>query len=327
MMRLALQVPNFTYPDVEVGDLFETVAEVATAAEASGFDTLLVMDHFYQLPMLGSPDQPMFEAYTLLSALAARTSSIQLGTLVTGVTYRNPAFLAKVVTNLDVISRGRAMLGIGAAWFDMEHDAFGYDFPPVSDRFEMLEEAIQITQAMFADERPTFEGKHFQVRDIINNPKPIRAKIPLMVGGAGEKKTLRIAAQYADHSNLTCGLDEVPHKLDVLAGHLAEVGRERSEIGVSALNFLIAGDTDDEAFASRDELVRGLGMEWDTLDDGTREMLGHRMLVGGPDSIGEQVQERILGQGLDAVVVNIPTGGHLPEVVARSGEILTKALS
>ncbi|HEY5698845.1 MAG TPA: LLM class F420-dependent oxidoreductase [Acidimicrobiales bacterium] len=327
MMRLALQVPNFTYPDVEVGDLFETVAEVATAAEASGFDTLLVMDHFYQLPMLGSPDQPMFEAYTLLSALAARTSSIQLGTLVTGVTYRNPAFLAKVVTNLDVISRGRAMLGIGAAWFDMEHDAFGYDFPPVSDRFEMLEEAIQITQAMFADERPTFEGKHFQVRDIINNPKPIRAKIPLMVGGAGEKKTLRIAARYADHSNLTCGLDEVPHKLDVLAGHLAEVGRERSEIGVSALNFLIAGDTDDEAFASRDELVRGLGMEWDTLDDGTREMLGHRMLVGGPDSIGEQVQERILGQGLDAVVVNIPTGGHLPEVVARSGEILTKALS
>ena len=171
MMRLALQVPNFTYPDVEVGDLFETVAEVATAAEASGFDTLLVMDHFYQLPMLGSPDQPMFEAYTLLSALAARTSSIQLGTLVTGVTYRNPAFLAKVVTNLDVISRGRAMLGIGAAWFDMEHDAFGYDFPPVSDRFEMLEEAIQITQAMFADERPTFEGKHFQVRGHHQQPE------------------------------------------------------------------------------------------------------------------------------------------------------------
>ncbi|HEY8058366.1 MAG TPA: LLM class flavin-dependent oxidoreductase, partial [Acidimicrobiales bacterium] len=180
MMRLALQIPNFTYPDVEDGDLFEAVADVASAAEASGFDTVLVMDHFYQLPMLGSPDQPMFEAYTLLSALAARTSYIQLGTLVTGVTYRNPAFLAKVVTNLDVISRGRAILGIGAAWFDTEHDAFGYDFPSVPDRFEMLEEAIQITQAMFADERPTFEGKHFQVREIINNPMPIRSKIPLM---------------------------------------------------------------------------------------------------------------------------------------------------
>ena len=245
----------------------------------------------------------------------------------TGVTYRNPAFLAKVVTNLDVISRGRAMLGIGAAWFDMEHDAFGYDFPPVSDRFEMLEEAIQITQAMFADERPTFEGKHFQVHGVHQQPEADPRQGPPDGRRGGQKKTLRIAAQYADHSNLTCGLDEVPHKLDVLAGHLADAGRERSEIGVSALNFLIAGDTDAEAFASRDELVRGLGMEWDTLDDATREMLGHRMLVGGPDSIGEQVQERILGQGLDAVVVNIPTGGHLPEVVARSGEILTKALS
>ena len=326
-MRLALQVPNFTYPDVAPEDLFETIATVATTAEASGFDTLLVMDHFYQLPMLGSPDQPMFEAYTLLSALAARTSSIQLGTLVTGVTYRNPAYLAKVVSALDVISKGRAMLGIGAAWFDTEHDALGFDFPPVSERFEMLEEAIQITQAMFEDRRPTFEGKHFRVTNAINNPKPIREHVPLMVGGSGEKKTLRIAADYADLANFTCGLDEVPRKLDVLTAHLANAGRERADIGTSTLTFLITGDSDDDAFDTRKELVRGLGMEWDDLDDDTRTMLGNRMLVGGPDTIGELVQERILGQGLDAVTVNIPADGHRPEVVARAGEVLTKALS
>jgi F420-dependent oxidoreductase-like protein len=286
-----------------------------------------VMDHFYQLPMLGSPDQPMFEAYTLLSAIAARTSTIELGTLVTGVTYRNPAYLAKVVTALDVISKGRAMLGIGAAWFDTEHDALGFEFPPVSQRFEMLEEAIHITQAMFEDTRPTFEGKHFSVRDAINNPKPIRDHVPLMVGGQGEKKTLRIAADYADLANFTCGLDEVPHKLDVLDGHLANAGRDRSQIGTSVLSFLITGESDDAAFATRNELIRGMGMEWDDLDEDTRTMLGNRMLVGGPDTIGELVEEKIIGQGLDAVTVNIPSGGHLPEVVALAGEVLSKAMS
>jgi F420-dependent oxidoreductase-like protein len=326
-MRLALQIPNFTYPDVEPEDLFETVATIATTAETSGFDTVLVMDHFYQLPMLGSPDQPMFEAYTLLSALAARTSTVELGTLVTGVTYRNPAYLAKVVTALDVISKGRALLGIGAAWFDTEHDSLGFEFPPVSQRFEMLEEAIHITQAMFDDARPTFAGKHFQVTNAINNPRPIRDHVPLMIGGQGEKKTLRIAADYADLANFTCGLDEVPRKLDVLSGHLANAGRDRADIGTSVLSFLITGETDDEAFATRAELVRGMGMEWDDLDDDTRTMLGNRMLVGGPDTIGELVQDRILGQGLDAVTVNIPADGHRPEVVARAGEVLSKAMS
>jgi F420-dependent oxidoreductase-like protein len=326
-MRLALQIPNFTYPDVAPEDLFETVATIATTAEESGFDTVLVMDHFYQLPGLGTPDDPMFEAYTLLGAIAARTERVQLGTLVTGVTYRNPAFLAKVVSALDVISRGRAILGIGAAWFDTEHDALGFEFPPVSQRFEMLEEAIHITQAMFEDSRPTFEGKHFRVNGAINNPKPIRDHVPLMVGGQGEKKTLRIAADYADLVNFTSGLDEVPRKLEVLEGHLANAGRPRSDVSTSVLSFLITGETDDEAFATRNELVQGMGMSWDDLDEDTRTMLGNRMLVGGPDTIGELVQERILGQGLDAITVNIPSGGHLPEVVARAGQVLSKAMS
>src|SRR3954463_13770971 len=192
MIRAGLQIPNFTYPDVAPDELFERIAAVAVTAEESGFDTIMVMDHFYQLPMLGPTDHEMFEAYTLLGAIAARTSTAKLGTLVTGVTYRNPAILAKIVTSLDVISKGRAFLGIGAAWFDVEHEALGVDFPPVKERFERLEEAIQICQGIFRGEQPTFEGKHYRTKDVFNFPAPIRGDIPLMIGGAGEKKTLRM---------------------------------------------------------------------------------------------------------------------------------------
>src|SRR5436190_17459985 len=163
MIRAGLQIPNFTYPDTAPGELFEKVAAVAVAAEDAGADTVMVMDHFYQLPLLGPPDHEMLEAYTLLGALAARTKTVKLGTLVTGVTYRNPAILAKIVTTLDVISSGRAFLGIGAAWFDVEHEGLGVTFPPVKERFERLEEALQICRAMFRSERPTFDGTHYRV--------------------------------------------------------------------------------------------------------------------------------------------------------------------
>src|SRR5437868_2637212 len=228
MIRAGLQIPNFTYPDVAPDELFDRVADVAVAAEESGFDTIMVMDHFYQLPLLGPPELEMFESYTLLGAIAARTSTAKLGTLVTGVTYRNPAILAKTVTALDVISKGRAFLGIGAAWFEQEHEALGVDFPPVKERFERLEEALQICRAMFRSERPTIEGKHYRVKDVINSPAPITpGGPPIMIGGQGEKKTLRLMAQYADMSNFTSGIDELPRKLEVLAQHCAEVGRDR----------------------------------------------------------------------------------------------------
>ena len=147
--HLGLQIPNFTYPGVAPAQLFERVAAQAVAAEAAGFDTVFVMDHFFQLPMLGRPDQEMFEAYTLLGALAARTERVRLGTLVTGVTYREPALLAKAVTALDVISSGRALLGIGAAWFDAEHEALGFEFPPLKVRYEHLVDALEICHGMF----------------------------------------------------------------------------------------------------------------------------------------------------------------------------------
>ncbi len=183
----------------------------------------MVMDHFYQLPMLGPPELEMMECYTLLSALAQHTETARLSALVTGNTYRNPAVLAKTVTTLDVVSGGRAQLGIGAGWFELEHDSFGIEFGTFTDRFEKLEEALQIIKGMFAGEKPSLDGKWYQVSDALNSPAPV-GKIPIMIGGGGEKKTLRLVAQYADESNLICGADEIPRKLDALAGHCDDLG-------------------------------------------------------------------------------------------------------
>src|SRR4051795_11976794 len=286
MIRAGLQIPNFTYPDVAPDELFDRVADVAVAGEQAGFDTVMVMDHFYQLPLLGPTDHEMFEAYTLLGAIAARTQKVKLGTLVTGVTYRNPAILAKIVTSLDVISKGRAFLGIGAAWFDVEHEALGVDFPPVKERFERLEEALHITRAMFRGERPTFDGQHYRVKDAINSPAPITPGAPpIMIGGQGEKKTLRFMAQYAEMANFTAGFDELPHKLEVLAGHCADVGRDIDTINKAPLGSLILGNAMEEAEAKRTALLQERGMApWDQLDDSIKAMIGNRFVVGDADT-------------------------------------------
>ena len=177
-----------------------------------------------------------------------RPAPARLGALVTGNTYRNPALLAKSITALDIVSGGRAQLGIGAGWFELEHDSLGFEFGTFTDRFEKLEEALQIILPMLRDERPTLAGKHYSVTEAINQPPPV-GRIPIMIGGSGEKKTLRMVAQYADESNITSGVDEIPRKLDALAAHCERLGRDRSEITVSqALNVCIA-ETHDEAYA------------------------------------------------------------------------------
>ena len=188
-ISLGYQIPNFTYPG-GVEKLFDTVQAQALEAESSGFDTVLVMDHFYQLPGIGSPDQPMMEAYSTLAALAASTSTIKLSTLVTGNTYRNPSLLAKTVSTLDVISHGRAILGLGAGWFELEHDQLGFDFDTFTERFEKLDEALQIIHPMLRDERPEFSGKWYRVHGAMNVPR-YRESIPIMLGGQGEQKTFR----------------------------------------------------------------------------------------------------------------------------------------
>jgi F420-dependent oxidoreductase-like protein len=327
MTRLGYQIPNFTYPGVAPGELFGAVVRQAREADASGFDTVMVMDHFYQLPVLGPPEHEMFEAYTLLGGIAARTRTARLGTLVTGVTYRNPALLAKEVTALDVISRGRAYLGIGAAWFDQEHDALGFDFPPVRQRFEMLEDALRICRGMFRGERPTVDGAHFRVRDAINSPAPVQpGGPPIMIGGGGERRTLRLVAEHADMWNLNGSLADVPRKLEVLESHCADVGRDIASVNKTMLNSLILGPTMEAAEAKRDELLRSRGFDWSSLDEATRQMVGARFVVGDPDTAGERCAA-MLEAGLDGLTFNMPADAHDLEAVAAAGELLTKVLA
>ena len=238
MTKFGVQLPNFS--GFDPADLFEHVAGLATTAEEAGFDSVWVMDHFFQLPPLGGPDQPMLEAYTLLGALAARTSRVQLGTLVTGVTYRNPAILAKIVTTLDVISRGRAILGIGGAWYDVEHQGLGIDYPADRVRLDMLEEAVQVCRAMFAGDDVSFSGDHYRLDHARNLPRPVQAGGPkIMIGGGGEKRTLRLVAQYADMCNVQGDVATLARKVDVLRRHCAEVGRDPAEVRVTWMTPLI----------------------------------------------------------------------------------------
>lgn len=322
MTRLGYQIPNFTYPGGDPADIFPTVAAGARAAEQAGFDTVMVMDHFFQLPMLGNPDDPMVEAYTLLGGLAAVTETARLATLVTGNTYRNPAVLAKSVTALDLVSNGRAQLGIGAGWFELEHDAFGIPFGTFTERFEKLEEALQIILPMLRGERPSLDGKHYTVRDAINEPRPI-SRIPVMIGGSGERKTLRLVAKYADCSNLTCEPAEIPRKLDALAGHCADLDRDRSEIVVSWNRVTCIAPTTAEAEAERDAYLAMRGLDWANLPEEMRTILDQQIAVGDPDTVGERVAAW-KELGVDGITVSAPANGHLPERVALLGETLAK---
>src|SRR3974390_2446563 len=224
------------------------------------------MDHFYQLPMLGSPDQPMLEAYTALGALATATERVQLGSLVTGNTYRNPALLAKIITTLDTVSAGRAILGIGAGWFELEHDQLGYEFGTFTDRFNKLDEALQIILPMLRGERPTFSRKYYRTQEAMANPR-FRDHIPLMIGGRGEKKTIPLAARCFDHLNIIAGFDELPRKVQVVKDRCAEIGRDPSTLETSVL-----------AMAVIDENVTA-----DLIPDDFKQ----QVVFGGPEQIAD----------------------------------------
>jgi F420-dependent oxidoreductase-like protein len=325
--RLGFQIPNFSFPGVPTQGLFEQVVSIASRAEAAGFDTVFVMDHFYQLPALGAPDQPMLEAYTLLGALAARTKRARLATLVSGNTYRNPALLAKVVTTLDVISGGRALLGIGAGWFEPEHVGYGFDFPPIRERLDRLDEALSIIAPMFRGEKPTVNGRFYRAQEALNVPAPVRpGGPPILIGGSGEKRTLRLVAKYADESNLTCAPNEIPRKLEALARHCQELGRDPRAIGKSWLGSFILAPTYEQAEAARNEFLARRGMRWESLPEPVRDIVNRALVLGDPDTVGERVQREILEPGLDGIVVNLPADAHVEGSVERAAATLRKAL-
>lgn len=297
-IRLGLQIPNFSY-GTGAEQLFPTVIAQAREAESAGFDSVFVMDHFYQLPMLGSPDQPMLEAYTALGALATATERVQLGTLVTGNTYRNPTLLAKIITTLDVVSQGRAILGIGTGWFQLKHDQLGFEFGTFTDRFNRLDEALEIILPMIRGERATFEGKWYRASDAFANPR-YRDRIPLMIGGSGEKKTIPLAARHFDHLNVIAGFDELPRKLDAVRRACEEVGRDPATLETSTLTTVMI---DDNA----------------SLDQIPAEMT-QRMVVGNPDSVADQIKTKVIDAGIDSVIINLPF--YTPGIVQAAGEAL-----
>jgi F420-dependent oxidoreductase-like protein len=305
-IKLGLQIPNFSY-GTGVEQLFPTVIAQAQEAEAAGFDSVFVMDHFYQLPGLGTPDQPMLEAYTALGGLATVTNNIQLGTLVTGNTYRNPTLLAKAITTLDVASQGRAILGIGTGWFELEHDSLGYEFGTFTDRFNKLDEALQIILPMLKGERPTFEGKYYRTKEAMAEPR-FRDHIPLMIGGSGEKKTIPLAAKYFDHLNIIAGFDELPRKVAVVKDRCEEIGRDPATLETSML-----------VIALIDENVSP-----DLIPDDFKG----RAAVGGPEQVADQIKTKVLDAGVDGVILSPVTSlnGYQPGGITAVAEKLRPML-
>ncbi|WP_433612319.1 LLM class F420-dependent oxidoreductase [Prescottella agglutinans] len=319
-IRLGYQIPNFSY-STPVRDLFPTVITQAREAEAAGFDAVLVMDHFYQLPGLGEPDEPMLESYTALAGIATATESIQLSALVTGNTYRNPAMLAKTVSTLDVVSGGRAVLGIGAGWFELEHRQLGFEFGTFTDRFERLGEALQIIAPMLHGERPTFDGKWYRVENAVNEPR-IRDNLPIMLGGGGERKTFALAARYADHLNVIANAVELPRKLEALAQRCEEIGRDRSTLETSFLASVIIDEDGDKAREMQREFLLSRGVDLSALSVAERAAATDRQFVGSPDEVAEQIKTRVLDPGIDGVIVNVVVNGHQPGVVELVGRTL-----
>lgn len=302
-----LHLPSYTFSDTPPERLFDRVAGQARAAEDAGFSLVTVMDHLYQIPGVGQVTDPMLEAWSTLAALARETTRVRLGTLVTGVTYRNPALLAKTATTLDVISGGRAILGLGAAWNEEEHIGYGYEFPPVRERMDRLDEALTIIRAMFTEDQPSFEGRHYRINQVLNVPRPIQPGGPrVLVGGGGERRTLKIAAKHADLTHwFPLGLDMLRHKNDVLEGYCEAIGRDPATIERTMATPVIVAGTEGEARAFVDRLPP--------------ERRAH-VNAGTPEQMAEALRP-YLDAGFTGFTFNNPIY-RTPEAIGIAGELL-----
>ena len=264
-MRVGLQVPSFTWPGAP-GSIGPGLARIARTADEAGFASIWVMDHFFQIEIVGAAEEPMLEGYSALNFVAGVTERAKLGTLVTGVQYRHPGVLLKTATTLDVLSGGRAYLGIGAGWYERESRGLGVPFPPTAERFERLEETLRIAHQMWSGETGPFEGEHYRLEEPMNNPPPLsNPRPPIMVGGMGEQKTLRLVARYADACNLFAygGPDLIRHKLGVLERHCEEAGRDYEEIERTSLGtvHLAPGEMDTEDVIGTCRELAGAGIQ------------------------------------------------------------------
>jgi F420-dependent oxidoreductase-like protein len=309
-IQLDLHLPNFNFPGVGPEEVFDKLVDIATTAERAGFSAVTVMDHYHQIAAVGPPQNWMFEGNTMLAGIAARTQTIALGLLVGGVMYRNPAQHAKITTTLDIVSCGRAFHGIGAAWFQGEHDAYGFSFPPLKERFERLEDHLRIARAMFTQEDATVACEHHPVSGAYNNPKPVRGDIPIVIGGSGERKTLRMVAQYGDGCNFFGDSARAAHLLGVLQDHCDRLGRDPGEITKTSMAVIAIAETEDAVKAKLDAM-RSAGVPAERIAGAT---------AGTP----EQVLERAHAYrevGIEGLTISMPDVHDL-EAVALAGETL-----
>ena len=290
-MKIGLQIPDFTRPEGP-STLGPALRDVARTADDAGFDFIAVMDHFFQIGVIGPPEREMLEAYTTLGYLAACTSRATLVTLVTGVVYRHPGILAKIVTTLDVLSGGRAWLGIGAAWNEEESRGLGIPFPPVAERFERLEETLQICLQMWRGDEKPYQGKHYQLERPLNSPQALsKPHPPIMIGGSGEKKTLRFVAKYAQACNLFPGPD-LARKLDVLRAHCDAEGRDYDEIEKTCYFSFDTGEKGEKAAEMVDQLGNLAGM-------------GFQAAIGAVANVWQVTPLEVIGSQVIPAVANL----------------------
>lgn len=304
-MRLGVNFPSYR---LGRGDLWPHVRQRAAAVEDAGFDSLWVSDHFWQPPPFGQRDSPMLECFTTLGALAASTERVELGVLVASATHRPAAVIAKAVTTLDVISGGRAWCGLGAGWYAEEHTAYGIDLPPTAQRMDRLADTVRVVRAMLTQPEATVEGRHSWVQGALNHPRPVRGRIPLLVGGEGERRTLRIVAEHADACNLGGPPERLRRKLDVLARHCEDVGRDPADIEVTTMATVVLTDSAASTAAARDAVVAA----------GGEEALA-ACLLGEPGAVTEQAAA-LAAAGCRHLIVNLTGPGD--EVVYAAAAAL-----
>jgi F420-dependent oxidoreductase-like protein len=316
-MRFGLQKPIFTfdYRRDDTSQIIESLKKLATTAENNGFDSFWVMDHFHQIPMIGKLEEPMLEGWTTLSVLAGLTSKIKLGTLVTGIMYRYPAVLAKVAATLDVLSKGRLFMGIGAAWNNDESYAYGIHFPPASERLSRLEEAIQIIRKMWTEEpSASFNGKYYHIRNAYCNPKPIqKPSPPILVGGSGERKTLKIVAKYADACNLFGSAETVKRKLNILKEHCKSVGRDYDSILKTKLGIIVVDDDEQMAEKKIKQIFKGM----------PEEQIREFAIYGTPEDVLRQIE--LLEQvDIQYIIVDLDPSRELEALDVFANKIIKK---